>query len=122
MQLGLPAHRAAAQGVEQRLQRHALGVDPQLRGGVEHAQVGEHLALVGQQGGVAAAARRERLDVVRDLAGEQLLGLRPGERELAALGAIDEGDLLGQPAIGGSILDAGGGHPSRVVQSRLTLI
>ena len=43
---------------------------------------------------------------LRDLAGEQLLGLRPGQRELAALGAIDEGDLLGQQAIGGSVLDA----------------
>ncbi len=121
VQLGLPAHRAAAQVVEQRLERHPLGVDPQLGAGVEHAQVGQHLALVGQQGGVAAGAGRERLDVVRDLAGEQLLGLRPGQRELAALGTVDEGDLLGQQAVGGCGLGDGGGHPSRVVQRRLTL-
>jgi len=122
VQLGLPAHRAAAQGVEERLERHALGVEPELRAGVDDPQVGQHLALVGQQGGVAAAAGRERLDVVRDLAGEQLLGLGPGQRELAALGAIDERDLLGQQAVGGCGLDDGGGHPSRVVQSRLTPI
>ena len=115
MQLGPPAHRAAAQVVEQRLKRHSLGVDPQLGvGGVEHAQVGQHLALVGQQRGVAAAAGRERLDVVGDLAGEQLLGLRPGQRELAALGAVDEGDVLGQQAVGGCGFVDGGAHESRI--------
>ena len=79
----------------------ALGVEPELVVGVEHPQVGQHLALVGQQRRVAAAAGDQRLDVVGDLAGEQLLGLRPRERELAALGAVDERDLLGQEAVGG---------------------
>ena len=44
----------------------------------------------------------ERLDVVGDLAVQELLGLGAGERELAALGAVDEAAALGQGAVLGA--------------------
>ena len=93
--------------VEQLLQGDALGVEQQLAAGVEHAQVAEHLALVREERGVAAAARHEPLDVVGDLALEERLGLGSGERELAALGAVDEAARVGQHVGVGD-----GGHPS----------
>ena len=106
-----PADHAAAQRVEEHLQCDALGVEPQLAAGAQHAQVGEHLALVGQQRRVAAAAGRQRLDVVADLAVEHLGRLGPGQGELAARGAVDERDLLGDEAVGGGErLDGCDGH------------
>ena len=57
VQLGVPADRAAADLVEERLQRGALADEQQLVAGREHAQVAEHLALVRQERRVAAGAR-----------------------------------------------------------------
>ena len=68
----------------------ALAVEQQLVARVEDAQVAEHLALVGQEGGVAARAGLERLDVVGDLALQEVLDLGAGERQLAALGAVEQ--------------------------------
>ena len=45
---------------------------------------------------------------LRDLPVEELLGLAARERELPALGAIHEADLLGQrPVVGGEAVDCG---------------
>ena len=65
-------------------------VEQQLVARVEDPQIAEHLALVRQEGGVAALAGDERLDVVRDLAMEELLGLGTAEGQLAPLGAVDD--------------------------------
>ena len=47
---------------------------------------------------------------LRDLAVEELARLAARERELAALGAVDEPDLLGQrPVVGGEAV-GGGAH------------
>jgi hypothetical protein len=118
VQLHLPADAPATDRVEERLQRQALGVQPQLGAGVDGTQVAEHLALVGQQRREAARARLERLDLVGHLAVEELLGLLAGERELAALGAVDEGDVLGEQAVCGGGLGDGGGHAFSVVHGR----
>src|SRR5215207_64275 len=75
---------------EQFLQRDALAVEQQLVARVEDPQVAEHLALVREEGGVAAGAVRQALDVVRDLALQELLRLGARQRQLAALGAVDE--------------------------------
>jgi len=90
VQLDVEADLEAADHVEQRLQRAALGVEPQLVAEVQHAHVALHLALVGQERGVQAGAGLQQRDVVGDLAVEELLGLRPGERELAALGPVHQ--------------------------------
>jgi hypothetical protein len=110
VQLDVHAELEAPDHVEELLERRALGVDPQLRAGVQHAQVPEHLALVGEERGVAAVPRLERLDVVRDLAVEEGLRLGPGERELAAFGAVGERACLARGAVlGGELI--GDGHP-----------
>src|SRR5215207_492305 len=75
---------------EQVLQRDALAVEQQLVARVEDPQVAEHLALVREEGGVAAGAVRQALHVVRDLAVQELLRLGARQRQLAALGAVDE--------------------------------
>ena len=74
----------------------ALGVEQQLVAGVEDPQVAQHLALGGEERRVAALARGQRLDVVGDLALEEALGLRAGQRELAALGAVEQSARLGE--------------------------
>ena len=94
MQLDVVADRPAAQRVEERLQRRALGVEPQLVAEVEHPQVGEHLALGGQQRGVEAAAGPERLDVVGDLARQEPLGVTAGQRQFSPLRAVKKAALL----------------------------
>ena len=99
MQLDGEPELVAADHVEQVLQHDALAVEPQLVAEVEHAQVALHLALVVEERRVAAVAGRERLDVLRDLALEELLGLGPGQRELAALGAVDEAAALSQDRV-----------------------
>jgi hypothetical protein len=75
---------------EELLQDAALAVEQQLVAGVEDPQVAEHLPLVREEGGVAAASLAQPLDVVGHLAVQEHLRLRAGERELAALGAVDE--------------------------------
>ena len=84
------AELVAADHVEELLQRHPLAVEQQLVAEVEDPHVAEHLALVGEEGGVAAVARRQADDVVGHLAVQEVLGLRARQRELAALGAIDD--------------------------------
>ena len=77
--------------VEQRLQRDALGVEQQLVAGVEHAQVAEHLALGRQERRVAALRRRSSAStslVTWPL--RNSLRARAGQRELAALGAVEQ--------------------------------
>ena len=59
VELYVVAHLEAADHVEEGLQRDALGIEQQLDGASpvahsEDAQVAEHLALVGQEDGVAA--------------------------------------------------------------------
>ena len=63
--------------VEQLLQRDPLAVDQQLVPEVEDPQIAEHLALVGEEGGVAPAARLQAEDVVGHLALQEVLGLAP---------------------------------------------
>ena len=89
VQLNVVADLEAADHVEQRLQRHALGVEQQLlaRGpssalviagaDVEDAQVAEHLALVRQEGRVAPFARVAGLEVVGHLAVQELFASAP---------------------------------------------
>ena len=113
VQRNVVAHAEAPDQIEQLLQRGALGVQPQLVAEVEHPQVPPHLPLVGEEGGVAASPRLEPLDVVGDLAVEELLGLGAGKRQLAALGSVE------QPAGGGDdLVFAGerlrGGHAPRI--------
>ena len=125
VQLDVVADLEAAHEVEERLQRRAVGVEQQLglAGavavlGVEHAQVAEHLALVGQEGRVAAAAGGQALDVVRHLAREEGLALGAGERELAALGAVDEAAILRQrPILAGEVIGQRG-HEARIAVRR----
>jgi hypothetical protein len=100
VQLAVEADLEAAQRVEERLQGGALAEQEELVARVDDPQVGEHLALVRQQGGVAALARLERLDLVADLPVEERLRVGPGQGELAALGAVDEGGALGHRHIG----------------------
>ena len=95
VQLGVEAEAEAADHVEQALQRHALGVERELGARVQDAQIPEHLALGGQERRVAAAAGVQRLDVVGDLALQEALGLRAGEGELAALGAVEHAHRRG---------------------------
>ena len=115
MQLHAIADLEAADHVEQRLQRHALGVEEQLERlccavptglggfcfaaararlvlGVEcqDAQVSEHLALVREKGRVAAFPATQVGELVRHLAVEELDGLRAGQDQLAPLGAVHE--------------------------------
>jgi len=90
VQLDVAAELEAPDHVEQLLQRHALGVEQQLVARVEDPQVAEHLPLVGQERGVAPVARRQADDVIGHLAVQEVLGLRARQRELAALGAIDD--------------------------------
>ncbi len=90
VQLQVIADPEPADHVEQGLQRDALGVEQQLLADVEHAQIAEHVALVGEERGIAAGPGRERLDVVGHLAGEEPLRLGAAERELAPLGAVDQ--------------------------------
>jgi hypothetical protein len=100
VQLAVEADLEAAQGVEERLEGGALAEQEKLASGIEDSQVGEHLALVRQQRGVTALPGLELLDLVADLAVEELLRAGPGERELAALGAVDEGGALGHGCVG----------------------
>jgi len=103
VQLAVEADLETADRVEERLQRAALAEQQQFGGGraeLQHAQVGEHLALVGEQRGVAAVPGLERLDLVGDLAVEERLGLAAGQRELAALRAVDEGHAPGHRGVG----------------------
>ena len=111
VELNVAPELVAADHVEELLQRDALGVEQQLVAQVEHPHVAEHLALVREEGGVAAAPRLERLDVVRDLAVQEVLRLRAGQRELAALGAVDETAGLGQRPVPGVGDD---GHVARI--------
>ena len=118
VQLGVPADRAAAEMVEERLERRALGEQQELVAGVQDAQVAEHLALVRQQRRVAAGAGGERLDVVGDLAVEHLGGLPAGERELAELGAVEDAGARGERPVGG-VADLGRrGHGAMVWAGR----
>jgi len=103
VQLAVEADLEPPQGVEERLEGGSLAEQEQLVAGwadIDHPQVSEHLALVGQQRGVTAAAGRERLDLVADLAVEERLGIGPGERELAARGAVHQRDGLGHGGVG----------------------
>jgi hypothetical protein len=100
VQLAVEPDLVAADRVEEGLQRAALAQQEQLHAGVDHAQVGEHLALVGEQRGVAALPGLERLDLVGHLAVEERLRLGAGQRELAALGAVDERHALSHGCVG----------------------
>ncbi len=67
VQLDIESDAEAADHVEQLLQRDALGVEQQFLAGVEDAQIPEHLALGGEERGVAAGAGGQALDVVGHL-------------------------------------------------------
>ncbi len=106
MQLDVVADLEAADHVEQLLQRDALGVELQLRrrsvralAGREDAQVAEHLALVREERRVAPFARGEVGQLVGDLAVEELHGAGAGQRELAALGAVEQAAALADDAV-----------------------
>ncbi len=76
VQLHVIADAKPMQQVEELLEGDPLSVEQQLIAGVEDAQVAEHLALLGEKGGVAARSTHQHLDVVADLALEKCLGLR----------------------------------------------
>ena len=90
MQLGVEADARAVQDVEDRLQRRALGVEQQLGAGVEDAQVAEHLALGREQRRVAAAASVEASTSFVTWPLRNAFAPGAGERELAALGAVEQ--------------------------------
>ena len=103
VQLDRVADLEAADHVEQPLQRDALGVEQELRRRLrrilaqrEDAQVAEHLSLVREEGRVAALARAQVRELVRHLAVEELDRSGARQRELAALGAIQEPAPLAQ--------------------------
>ena len=75
VQLDVAPELVAADHVEELLQRDPLAVEQQLVAEVEDPQVAEHLALVGEEGGVAAVTRRQAEDVVGHLAVQEVLGL-----------------------------------------------
>jgi hypothetical protein len=99
VQLHVVADLEATDHVEQGLQRQALGIQRHLVAEVQDAQVAEHLALRREKRRVAACSRGERLGVVRHLPGKELLRARAGQRELAALGAVEESAALGERAV-----------------------
>jgi hypothetical protein len=79
------------------LRCHGLGVDPERVGRQpQHPHVRLHVALAVEQGGVAALTRRQRLDVVGELALEVVGGLGAGDEEHAALGAVDQSSALAE--------------------------
>jgi hypothetical protein len=108
VELDLAADHRRAQLVEEGLQGDALAVELELVAEVEHAQVAAHLALGGEQRGVAARARDEADDVVGHLAGEELLGFGARERELAPLGSVHERATRGGGLVGARV--DGGDH------------
>ena len=86
--------------------RGGLGVHQQPVGGqAEHPHVGAELALVVEQGRVAALAGRERLDVVGHLALQELGGLGSAQLDHRAAGALDEAGVVGEQLVVG-----GGDH------------
>ena len=100
-----------------RLERARLGVEPELlRRSAQDPHVGEDPALRVQHRRVAALARLEREDVVRDLALEELGRVGPAHVDLAALGALEQAGALAQRAV--SARRAGGvgacGHRLRL--------
>ena len=103
------AEAEPADHVEQLLQGDPFGVEQDLLAGVEDPQVGEHLALRREQRRVAAATGQERLHIVGDLTLQERLGVRADERELAALGTIDEPAGLGRGTVFG-VGDGERGH------------
>ena len=113
VQLDLEAKAEAADHVEQLLERHSLGVEQDLVAGIEDPQVAQHLALGGEKRGVTALARGQHLDVVGHLALEEALGVPAGQRQLAALGAVQQSARLG----GGAVIRRRGrdrAHPQNI--------
>src|SRR5439155_1842037 len=72
-------------------------------GPAQDAHVDLHLSLVVEQRGVAAGAGRQPLDVVRDLALEELGRLASGEPELAPGRAIHNADGLAKQLVLGGL-------------------
>ena len=89
--LDLPPDLVHAQVPEHRLERVGLGVEPQLRGaGRKDPHVGQDVGLGVQQRGIATLTGRRRLHVVRDLALEELRGVRAGHVQLASRRAVQQ--------------------------------
>ena len=92
VQLGVPADHAAAQRVEQGLQRDALGLQPVLAAvGVRSTRTSASILPLG----VSSAARQpvpgaSAVDVVGELAVEERGDVAAGEGEAPAVGAIDD--------------------------------
>jgi hypothetical protein len=94
------------------IERLGLEVDPEpVRFESQDPHVGLHVALAIQQCGVAARARGARLDVVGELALEELERVVAGHQQLAPLGALDNARALAERAVLAVELDEGiGGH------------
>ena len=90
MQLNVVSEAELPDHVEQGLKRDPLGVEQQFICGIEDPQIAEHLALRGQERGVAALTALQALHVVTDLPLQERLGVGAGQRELAAIGAIEQ--------------------------------
>ncbi len=101
VQVGAEADEAVAQRVEDRLERDALHVQQQLVPGVQDPQLAEHLALRRQHGRKLARPGRERRDVVRDDAVERLRAVLAGDRQPAAVPAVDQRGAVAQGGAGG---------------------
>ena len=105
VQLGAVADAELRQRVEQGLERDALGVEQQLVLGAQHADLGEQAALVRQQRRVDAGAGRDGRDVVGEQRVEVGGGVRAADRELAALGAVEQRDAPGRGLVAGVARD-----------------
>ena len=83
-------------------QRLRLGVEQEPVLSAQDAHVGADLSLGGQQRRVAALPGGERLDVVRDLALEEVRDVLAGQQELAARRVIDDdGSGVREVVLGG---------------------
>ena len=108
--LDVAAQRVGGEHVVDHRVPNRLCIEPQKVIGPQDPEIGAQLALVVEDHRVAAAARSERLDVVGDLALEELHRARAADHELRAIGAIDQSGGLGE-----QLVLAGRYHPSIVL-------
>ena len=90
-----------------------LGIDLESGLGAQHAHVALHVSLAVEQRRVAALARGERLDLVRELTLEVVGGLGTADPQRPALLALEDARALAEDSVLGVELDLGDRHRSR---------